>query len=161
LSIHLHHCQGESPPSTLSSRPEPPGFPAARHSQTPACVAFSEESRMKLANAANLDDRKPGVAKWRTCCFSSVRSDGPNKSHHPPPVIPTRIPATQHWTGPRVRLSVKKGAEVHPRHKSQQESGGAQPRDLQCAPAPAQRSPFRWLSHKIVILSEAPHRLIA
>ena len=27
-----------------------------------------------------------------------------------PFVIPTRIPAAQHWTGPRVRLSVKKGA---------------------------------------------------
>jgi hypothetical protein len=35
------------------------------------------------------------------------------------------------------------------------------PRDLQYAPAPAQRSPFRYFSHRIVILSGAPHRLIA
>jgi len=51
-------------------------------------AAFSKESRMKFANAANLD-RKSGVAQWR---------------------------------------------------------------DLQCAPALAQRFPFRWFSHRIVIL---------
>ena len=32
-----------------------------------------------------------------------------NKSHHPPLVIPTRIPATQYYRA-AVRLSVKKGA---------------------------------------------------
>jgi hypothetical protein len=34
-------------------------------------------------------------------------------------------------------------------------SGIAQWRDLLCAPAPAQRSPFRQFSHKIVIPTEA------
>ena len=42
--------------------------------------------------------------------FCPSNLTAPNKGHHPPLVIPTRIPAAQHWTGPRVRLSVKKGA---------------------------------------------------
>ena len=35
---------------------------------TTACAAFSKESRMKLANATNLD-RKSGVAQWRDLRF--------------------------------------------------------------------------------------------
>jgi hypothetical protein len=38
-----------------------PGFPAALHSPTPACAAFSKESRMKFADATNLH-WKSGVA---------------------------------------------------------------------------------------------------
>jgi hypothetical protein len=38
-----------------------PGFPVTPHSPTPACAAFSKESRMEFANATNLD-RKSGVA---------------------------------------------------------------------------------------------------
>jgi hypothetical protein len=38
-----------------------PGFPATRPSPTSTCAAFSEESRMKLANASN-PNRKSGVA---------------------------------------------------------------------------------------------------
>jgi hypothetical protein len=45
-----------------------PGFPATRHSPTTTCAAFSKESRMKFANAANLD-RKSGVAQWRDLRF--------------------------------------------------------------------------------------------
>jgi hypothetical protein len=33
-----------------------------------ACAAFRKESRMKFANATNLD-RKSGVAEWSDCCF--------------------------------------------------------------------------------------------
>jgi hypothetical protein len=36
-----------------------PGFPVTLHSPTPACAAFSKESRMKSANAPKLS-RKPG-----------------------------------------------------------------------------------------------------
>ena len=46
-----------------------PGFPATRHSQAATCAAFSKESRMKFANAANLN-RKSGVAEWRDLRFS-------------------------------------------------------------------------------------------
>src|ERR1700691_523307 len=45
-----------------------PGFPVTRHSPTPACAAFSKESRMKFANATNLH-RKSGVAQWRDLRF--------------------------------------------------------------------------------------------
>ena len=38
-----------------------PGFPATRHSPTATCAAFCKESRMKFANATNLD-RKSGGA---------------------------------------------------------------------------------------------------
>jgi hypothetical protein len=41
-----------------------PGFPATRHSPTSTCAAFVKESRMKFANATNLN-RKSGVAQWR------------------------------------------------------------------------------------------------
>jgi len=36
-----------------------------------ACAAFRKESRMKFANANNLD-RKSGVAQWRDLLFLSV-----------------------------------------------------------------------------------------
>ena len=39
-----------------------PGFPATRHSPADTCAAFSKESRMKFANATNLN-RKSGVAQ--------------------------------------------------------------------------------------------------
>src|SRR6202000_1775337 len=45
-----------------------PGFPATRHSPASTCAAFSKESRMKFANATNLD-RKSGVAQWRDLLF--------------------------------------------------------------------------------------------
>jgi hypothetical protein len=45
----------------LSSRPERTRISCTLHSPTPACAAFSEESRMKFANATNLN-RKSGVA---------------------------------------------------------------------------------------------------
>jgi hypothetical protein len=38
-----------------------PGFPATLDSDIAACAAFRKESRMRLANATNLD-RKSGVA---------------------------------------------------------------------------------------------------
>jgi hypothetical protein len=41
--------------------PSVPGFPVTLRSPTPACAAFSKESRMKPASATNLD-RKSGVA---------------------------------------------------------------------------------------------------
>jgi hypothetical protein len=46
-----------------------PGFPATRHSPTTTCAAFRKESRMKFANATNLD-RKSGVAQWRDLRFA-------------------------------------------------------------------------------------------
>jgi hypothetical protein len=45
-----------------------PGFPATLNSPTPACAAFSKESRMKFANATNVG-RKSGVAQWRDLLF--------------------------------------------------------------------------------------------
>jgi hypothetical protein len=44
---------------TGSDRSEP-GFPATLHSPTPAGAAFSEESRMKLTKATNLDRKSGG-----------------------------------------------------------------------------------------------------
>jgi hypothetical protein len=45
------------------------------------------------------------AAKWRDLLFLFCPSNltASNKSHHPPLVIPTRIPATKHRTGPRVK----------------------------------------------------------
>jgi hypothetical protein len=58
-------------PATWKRRPQichpdrsEPGFPATRHSPTSTYAAFVKESRMKFANATNLN-RKSGVAKWR------------------------------------------------------------------------------------------------
>jgi hypothetical protein len=51
-----------------------PGFPATRNSPAATCAAFSEESRMKFANATNLH-RKSGVAEWRDLLFT--RSSSP------------------------------------------------------------------------------------
>ena len=45
-----------------------PGFPATRHSPASTCAAFSKESRMKFANATNLN-RKSGERSGGTCCF--------------------------------------------------------------------------------------------
>jgi hypothetical protein len=45
----------------LSSRPERTRISCYEHSQAATCAAFSKESRMKFANATNLD-RKSGVA---------------------------------------------------------------------------------------------------
>jgi hypothetical protein len=45
-----------------------PGFPATQHSPAATCAAFSEESRIKFANASNLN-RKSGVAQWRDLRF--------------------------------------------------------------------------------------------
>src|SRR5277367_607954 len=47
-----------------------PGFPVTWYSPTPACAAFSKESRMKSANATKLD-RKSGVAEWRDLRFTA------------------------------------------------------------------------------------------
>src|ERR1700722_20848018 len=48
-----------------------PGFPATRHSPAPTCAAFSKESRMKLANATDLN-RKSGVAQWKDLRLGSI-----------------------------------------------------------------------------------------
>src|SRR5208282_575506 len=51
-----------------------PGFPVTQYSPTPACAAFSKESRMKLANATKLD-RKSGAAEWRDLRCASPSSN--------------------------------------------------------------------------------------
>jgi hypothetical protein len=45
-----------------------PDFLLCGTNQTATCAAFSKESRMKCANATNLD-RKSGVAQWRDLRF--------------------------------------------------------------------------------------------
>src|SRR5271156_6042392 len=40
-----------------------PGFPATRHSPASTCAAFSKESRMKFANATNLDGKSGAVGE--------------------------------------------------------------------------------------------------
>jgi hypothetical protein len=54
-----------------------PGFPATLHSPTSTCAAFVKESRMKFANATNLN-RKSGVAQWRDlrCAFWGHSNEG-------------------------------------------------------------------------------------
>jgi hypothetical protein len=44
-----------------------PGFPATPRSPTTTCAAFSKESRMKFANATNLD-RKSGAQRSGEIC---------------------------------------------------------------------------------------------
>jgi hypothetical protein len=67
-----------------------------------------------------------------------------NKSHHPPLVIPTRISC--HVALDRAACApFRKDRRMKCINVTNlnRKSGGAQPRDLRCAPAPAQRSPFR------------------
>jgi hypothetical protein len=73
LSIPLHPCQGEPPPSTLSSRPKRTRISWHAGLDMTACAAFRKESRMKFANAPNLD-RKSGVAQGRD---DKVEGGGP------------------------------------------------------------------------------------
>jgi hypothetical protein len=51
-----------------------PGFSCFAALDTTACAAFGKESRMKFANAINLD-RKSGGAKWRDLLFSQPASN--------------------------------------------------------------------------------------
>src|SRR6202044_1914830 len=70
-----------------------------------------------------------------------------------PFVIPSvpGFPTSRLCRRQRMRLSVKRAARNPPKLRLLTGNLG-QPRDLQCSPAPAQRSPFRQLSHRIVIL---------
>jgi hypothetical protein len=75
LSIPVYPCQVVSLPSTLSSRLSRPAVEPERTRisyiaalTVATFAAFSKESRMKFANAANLD-RKSGVAQWRDLLF--------------------------------------------------------------------------------------------
>jgi hypothetical protein len=45
-----------------------PGFPVTRHSPTATYAAFSEESRLRIANATKFD-RKSVVAEWKDLRF--------------------------------------------------------------------------------------------
>ena len=76
LSIPVYPCQGVPLPSALSSRPERTRISYIAALTVATFAAFRKESRMKFANAANLD-RKSGVAQWRDLLFlirfSSVR----------------------------------------------------------------------------------------
>jgi hypothetical protein len=54
--------------------PSVPGFPASRPSPTPTCAAFSKESRMKFANATNLN-RKSGAAEGSAVSLFSSHAD--------------------------------------------------------------------------------------
>jgi hypothetical protein len=115
-----------------------PGFPATRHWTWPRVRLSAKKAAMKFANAPSLD-RKSGGAQWRDlrslfrlssppACPSlpwgmpweqskeitlqnSPRMRGPEgrlAKHQPSPE--PGFPATQRWTRPRVRLSVRKGA---------------------------------------------------
>src|SRR5580698_5636105 len=97
-------------------------------------------------------------------CVSFCPSDltAPNKSHNPPLVIPSvpGFPGSRLYQRQRMRLSVKRAARS-PSKPWFLTGNLGEPRDLLCAPAPAQRSTFR-----IVILpaparrgSGAPQRL--
>ena len=68
LSIPVYPCQGVPLPSALSSRPERTRISYIAALTVATFAAFSKESRMKFANAANLD-RKSGVAQWRDLLF--------------------------------------------------------------------------------------------
>jgi len=57
---------------TASDRSEP-GFPVTLHSPTPACAAFSKESRMKFANATK-SNRKSGERSGEPA-LSEVKGD--------------------------------------------------------------------------------------
>jgi hypothetical protein len=87
-----------------------PDFLYVARSMT-ACAAFSKESRMRFANANKLH-RKSGE-RSRGICSSPHQQQmlaAPLKLIcHPERSVPG-FPATQRWTWPRVRLSVKKAA---------------------------------------------------
>jgi hypothetical protein len=57
-------------PQTCHPDRRVPGFPATRHSPPSTYAAFLKESRMKFANATNIN-RKSGAAKW-SACFSPL-----------------------------------------------------------------------------------------
>ena len=62
--------RGHFPATELSSRPERTRIPATRHSPAATCAAFSKESRVRFANATDLN-RKSGERSGGTCGFSS------------------------------------------------------------------------------------------
>jgi hypothetical protein len=68
---NVSFCRSDLTATNKSHRPKlchpdrsGPGFPATRPSPASTCAAFRKESRMKFANATNLD-RKSGEAQWR------------------------------------------------------------------------------------------------
>ena len=60
--------QLEAPPYTLSSRPERTRISYIAALTVATYAAFSKESRMRFANATNLN-RKSGVAQWKDLQF--------------------------------------------------------------------------------------------
>jgi hypothetical protein len=85
---------GRRPPTCHPDR-SAPGFPATRHSPTPACAAFSMKSRMKFPNATKLD-RKSGVAKWRDLLFHHPYQT-PRKARRVPQGSPQRKRPPGSW----------------------------------------------------------------
>ena len=61
LSIPDSSADGERDPQLCHPDRSGPGFPTSAALAATTCAAFSKESRMKFANATNLD-RKSGVA---------------------------------------------------------------------------------------------------
>jgi hypothetical protein len=119
--LNQHQMLTKAPPFPLSSRP---GFPATQHWTKPRVRLSLKERRMRSASATNLNRKSGGSFQPASNADQS------------PPTTPLSsrpgFPATQHWTKPRVRLSLK---ERRMRSASatnlNRKSGGAKPRDLQ------------------------------
>jgi len=90
--------------------PSVPGFPASPLSPATTYVVLSKENHMQLTEAATLD-RKSGEAEGSAVS----RTSAGNAEYYTQTKLSLDrsvpgFPATQHWTGPRVRLSLRKGA---------------------------------------------------
>ena len=88
LSIHLHHCQGGPPPSTLSSRPKRTRISCHAALDMAACAAFRKESRMKFANANN-SIGNPGERSGRDLQFHLPAQRKPGGESPPGSVSPS------------------------------------------------------------------------
>ena len=100
------------PLAEVSSRPERTRISCHAALDKAARAPFRKEGRMKRNNATKFH-RKSGVVQWRDLLLI-LRSIQFKWKRNPLLCHPDRsapgFPATLHWTKPRVRPSVKKGA---------------------------------------------------